>query len=403
MEQPLPVQAAWHRDLDMAGFSWIGVLMEEDRKEIHKKICVHLAIVLCGILLLVFVLPGLASFFSPLIVAWVIAMMANPMVRFLEKRIKIMRKHGSAIVIILVIAVIIALLYIIISTLATQISSMVGTLPDIYENVLANLQQFTESLHEKYKIIPSNINTIFDNDKFKLDDYIMAALDSLNSPVSTVGSVASSLVDIFIISILTVMLSYFFIAGNDKIKAAIKEIMPESINASFSLIKNTVFTAIGGYLKACFQIMIVMFIILLLFFTLMKVDYAVPVALITAILDFLPFIGTGTVLMPWAVYSLITGEYIKAVMLVVSYLVTMLVRRLLEPKLVGDSIGMSPFLTLVSMFIGYRLMGMLGLIIGIPAGMILKEFYEAGLFDNTIRGIGILASDLNEYRKYWKK
>ena len=79
----------------------------------------------------------------------------------------------------------------------------------------------------------------------------------------------------------------------------------------------------------------------------------------------------------------------------------MLVRRLLEPKLVGDSIGMSPFLTLISMFIGFRLMGVSGLILGIPAGMILKEFYEQGLMDNTINGIKILASDINEYRKYW--
>lgn len=79
----------------------------------------------------------------------------------------------------------------------------------------------------------------------------------------------------------------------------------------------------------------------------------------------------------------------------------MLIRRLLEPKLVGDSVGMSPFLTLVSMFIGYRLIGMLGLIVGIPVGMILKEFYDEGLFDNTIKGIKMLAGDINEYRKYW--
>lgn len=105
--------------------------------------------------------------------------------------------------------------------------------------------------------------------------------------------------------------------------------------------------------------------------------------------------------MPWAAYSVITGAYLKAAALMLSYFITMLVRRLLEPKLVGDSVGMSPFLTLLSMFIGYRIMGMLGLIVGIPVGMILKEFYEKGIFDNTINGIKILANDINEYRKYW--
>ncbi|MDE6615584.1 MAG: sporulation integral membrane protein YtvI [Lachnospiraceae bacterium] len=376
---------------------------EESRTEIYKRICVHLAIVLCGILFIVFVLPRLASFFTPLIIAWIIAMMANPLVRFLEKRIKIMRKHGSAIVIVLVIVAISGLLYAVTAALFTQVSSMFETLPGIYKNVMDNLQQFAFSLHEKYDIIPANIKNFFSDNESKINEYIMAALNSLStSPVSAVGSVASSIVDTFIISILTLMIAYFFTAGNDKIKAVVKKCMPAGINDSIEIIKNTVFIAIGGYLKACFQIMIVMFIILLLFFIVMKVDYAVPVALITAILDFLPFIGTGTVLMPWAVYSIITGEYLKALALVMAYLVTMIVRRLLEPKLVGDSIGMSPFLTLISMFIGYRLTGMIGLIIGIPAGMVLKEFYEKGLFNHTIEGIKILAGRINEYRKYWQ-
>lgn len=376
---------------------------EESRTEMYKKICVHLTVVLCGILFLVFILPGLARFFTPLIIAWIIAMMANPLVHFLEKRIKIMRKHGSAIVIVFVIVAISCFLYVVTAALFTQVSSMFETLPSIYKNVIDNLQQFASSLHEKYDIIPANIKNFFSGNESKINEYILAALNSLStSPVSAVGSVASSIVDTFIISILTLMIAYFFTAGNDKIKAAVKRCMPESINESIEIIKNTVFIAIGGYLKACFQIMIVMFIILLLFFLLMKVDYAVPVALITAILDFLPFIGTGTVLMPWAIYSIITGEYLKALALVMAYLVTLIVRRLLEPKLVGDSIGMSPFLTLISMFIGYRLTGMIGLIIGIPVGMVLKEFYEKGLFNHTIEGIKILAGRINDYRKYWQ-
>ena len=375
---------------------------EKSRRELRKKICVHLTLVLCGILFIVFAVPKLAGFFAPLIVAWIIAIMANPLVHFLEKRIKIVRKHGSAIVIVLVILIIIGLLYALLNTLFVQMSSLVEKLPDIYETVMGNIQAFMESMHEKYNIVPANIKNIFSNDDSKLNDYILAALDSLQvDTVSAVGSVASSLVDMFIISILTIMIAYFFTAGNDKIKNFVKSCMPEGINSFIMIVKNTVFVALGGYIKACFQIMIVMFVILLAFFVVMNVEYAVPIALITAILDFLPFIGTGTVLMPWAAYSIITGEYSKAIALVAAYLVTMIVRRLLEPKLVGDSIGMSPFLTLISMFIGFRLMGVSGLILGIPAGMILKEFYEQGLMDNTINGIKILASDINEYRKYW--
>ena len=108
----------------------------------------------------------------------------------------------------------------------------------------------------------------------------------------------------------------------------------------------------------------------------MRIEYAGLIAMITAVLDFLPFVGTGTVLMPWAVYNIITGGYRDAVFLIAAYFITLIVRRLLEPKLVGDSVGMSPFLTLISMFIGYRLIGMLGLIVGIPVGMIIQVLLQ---------------------------
>jgi len=142
---------------------------EESRTEMYKRICAHLAVVLCGILFLIFVLPGLVKFFTPLIIAWIIAMIANPLVHFLEKRIKIMRKHGSAIVIVLVIIAISCLLYVVTAALFTQVSSMFETLPGIYENVMDNLQQFASSLHEKYDIIPANIKNLFSDNESKIN------------------------------------------------------------------------------------------------------------------------------------------------------------------------------------------------------------------------------------------
>jgi len=128
--------------------------------------------------------------------------------------------------------------------------------------------------------------------------------------------------------------------------------------------------------------------------------YAVVLALVTAFLDFLPFLGTGIIITPWAIYCALTGDYLSVVVLVITYFVSLLAHRLLEPKLVSDNIGMSPFATLLSMFIGYRLIGMLGLIVGIPVGMIVVAFVEQGIFDSQIRGIRILLDDWNEYRKY---
>ena len=176
--------------------------------------------------------------------------------------------------------------------------------------------------------------------------------------------------------------------------------MPDGVKSIWKTTQTVMVSAVGGYLKACFKIMLVMFAILSVFFIALRVDYSILIAFFTALLDFLPFIGTGTVLFPWALYHLLIGNYFRAIVLVIAYFVTLLVHRLLEPKLVGDSVGISPFLTLISMFIGYRMIGMLGLIIGIPAGMLIKALVEGGVFESQIRGIKILAEDIREFRKY---
>ena len=164
---------------------------------------------------------------------------------------------------------------------------------------------------------------------------------------------------------------------------------------------DTCLRALAGYLKACFKIGIIIFFVLwFIFGVVIGAKYSALLALVTAFLDFLPFLGTGIIITPWAIYCIITGEYVTVVILAVAYVISLLTHRLLEPKLIGDSVGMSPFATLISMFICYRLIGMLGLIVGIPIGMILIAFHEQGVFESQIRGIKILAHDINEYRKY---
>lgn len=377
----------------------------EDQRDLHRRILVNLGIALAGILLLIFVVPPLVRFLMPLIVAWIVAMIANPIIHFLEKRIKIMRKHGSALVIILVLAALIAAFYGLAVLVATQFSSWVTELPQVYDSVTQNLQHLFQSLHQKYNIIPADVKLAFDQRENVLDDYIQKAIDGLlkmvnSGSLSKVSSLASSLMDFLVYAILTILASYFMTVEKDRFTKLLQEKTPAGVQRIWNKIKKIFIRAIGGYFKAHFQIMIVIFFITVIPFAFMGISYSGLLAVVIAIVDFLPFFGAGTVLVPWAVYRLVTGSYTYAVILFVIYVVVLIVRQVLEPKLIGDNIGMSPFETLVFMLIGYRLAGVLGLIIGIPVGMILMECYREGMFDNYIRGIKILAHDINEYRKY---
>ena len=377
----------------------------EDRKDLHRRILVNLGVALAGVLFLIFVVPPLVRFLMPLIVAWIVAMIANPIIRFLEKRIKIMRKHGSALVIILVLAALIAACYGLAVLVASQFSSWVTELPDVYDSVTQNLQHLFRSLHQKYNIIPADVKLAFDQRENMLDSYIQKAIDGLlkmvkSGSLSKVSSLASSLMDFLVYAILTILASYFMTVEKDHFTKLLQEKTPAGVQRIWDKIKKIFIRAIGGYFKAHFQIMIVIFFITVIPFAFMGISYSGLLAVVIAIVDFLPFFGAGTVLVPWAFYRLVTGSYTYAAILFVIYVVVLIVRQALEPKLIGDNIGTSPFETLVFMLVGYRLAGMLGLIVGIPVGMILMECYREGMFDNYIRGIKILAHDINEYRKY---
>ena len=98
--------------------------------------------------------------------------------------------------------------------------------------------------------------------------------------------------------------------------------------------------------------------------------------------------------------DIVNGNYMRAALLGVLYLVCQLVKQQLQPKMVGDSIGISPFAALFFMYVGYQFNGILGMIFGIPIGMVLISFYRIGMFDRLIQGFRIIASDLNDFRKF---
>lgn len=379
--------------------------MQEDRKELHRKILVNIGVALAVLLFVVFVLPWLLRFFAPLVVAWIVAMIANPVVHFLEKRIRIMRKHGTALIIVFVLVVICGALYGIGVLMIGQVSSLMEELPTVYASVVDNLNELLQRLHSRYHVIPGNVQGILDSGEKNPQDYIMTALNGVlegmqGGTFSKMGSAASSLIDFIVYAVLTILASYFMTVEMDRIDRYFRENTPEGIQTFFGKVSDICKKAIGGYFKAHFQIMVVIFFITVIPFSFMGISYSALLALIIAVVDFLPFFGAGTILWPWAIYKLTIGSYRYAAILLVLYLVVMVVRQLLEPKLIGDSVGIHSFAMLIYMLIGYRLGGMLGLIISIPVGMILAACYREGMFESYFRGVKILIQDINEYRKY---
>jgi len=372
----------------------------EDKK-IYKRILVNLLLTITVVVLCVLFLGDLLWFFSPFVIGFFIAVIANPMVRFLEKRMKVKRKYGSAIIIVFVLGAVVGLLYLLGYVLINELIDLAGNLPYLMKEAQALLDEVMESLQGFYAKLPVGVQGVVDGLGTKLDSWLDKNMTGISLPtISQAGSYVGSFVEGILIGIISIIAAYFFIADRDKLVAGIKKITPTSVQEYYGLVVKNIKSAIGGYFKAQFKLMLLILAILFIGFWALGVNYAFLLALLTAFLDMLPVLGTGTIIGPWVVVDIITGKYLEAVILTILYLICQLIKQLLQPKMVGDSIGLSPLLTLFFMFVGYRFGGILGMIIGIPVGMVLVNFYKMGLFDRLIRGFKILAKSINEYRKY---
>ncbi|HJC64499.1 MAG TPA: sporulation integral membrane protein YtvI [Candidatus Blautia merdavium] len=334
------------------------------------------------------------KFFMPFVIGWFIALIANPLVRILERKLKVARKHTSVLLIIGVLAALVGAFYLVGSKTAKEVGILIEQAPEIYSSVREDFQNAGKNLDKLLDELPQSVQESVDDFEKSIGEFTGDAVGKLSQiTVNQAGDIAKSLPNILISIIFSVLSAYFFIADRDRILEFGRANTPQIIQEKWKMFSDSLKGVFGGYFKAQFKIMGVIALILFAGFLILGVKFAIVVAILIAFLDMLPFFGTGTALIPWAVFQLFSGDVRLAVGLVILYLVTQLVRRIIEPKLVGDSIGVNPLLTLIFMYIGYRISGVLGMILAVPIGAIVINFYKAGIFDGPINGLKEAADD----------
>lgn len=374
--------------------------MKNDRKELHKRIIADLLTLLAIVLFFIYIFPDIFVLCLPLIIAWIVALLSNPLIKFFESKFKMMRKHGSIVVILLVITLLAALIYLLIVLLINQAGTLKTDIRSLAADVHTGVNGLLSWLNSKSSIIPKNIDNVFDSSNSIISKFLKSFFSgSYNNSISfkRVARISSSVGDIFILTVLTIIASYFMTAEKENISTYFRKHMPEPVQNYWKMIRDIFNKAVVGYFVAHFKIMAVIFVVTTIPYIFLGVKHFILLGIITAVIDFLPIFGTGTILIPWAAYNLIKLKFGRAVVLVILYIVTVILRQSLEPKLVGDSVGMSSFATVVFMILGYRVGGMWGLILSIPIGMVLVIFYKNGIFDRHIKGLKILLHDFYEY------
>ena len=340
------------------------------------KLFLRLLLVIGGTILGVLLFFKSILYIAPFIIAFALSSFMEPLIKFLMKRAKLNRKASALISLLLFMLMFSLLLAFLISKVYQEAQSLYKLMPDYTTNIYNNINKYISRASEIYLKLPD-----------KAIESIEGMIANLTSSVSEMGSsfakslvnTAISIPQAIIFVIITILSTFFMAADKDKIYDYIRTNIPEEWVDKVVSIKDDMFAALFGYIRAQLILMSITFVELSVGFAIIGVRQNILLGLLISIIDALPILGTGGVLIPWAIYNFITRDIRMGISLIILYGVVLVVRQLIEPKVLGQQIGLHPLATLLSMYVGLRVFGYAGMIIG-PITLLLLKNIIGGLF-----------------------
>lgn len=370
------------------------------RWEIYLEIVFELLFGIVMIFLLIYGLPKLLGFFWPFVVSWIVAMLAGPLCNFLEKKLKVSRKWGSAFILILSICGVAGMIAVAVSVIGNQALSWAADLPEIYHQAMVQLGDIGEKLSNiRIASIP-----ILDEGIHKLAASANQAISTIVSSVGSygmehAGTLAKGVTNGLIGTIVMLISAYLLICEREEIIRNYRKIMPEFIKEKVDIFCKNTLGVVASYCLVQLKLMIVIAVILWIGFLLLKIRYAILLAFLISLLDVLPFLGTGTALIPWAIYMMITGQVRIGVAFLILYAICLVLKQVLQPKMIGDRMELNPLATLVLMYAGLKLKGIGGLILALIFGIFFSNLYKRGAFDSMINRFKYRLTMLHDLEK----
>lgn len=357
------------------------------------------------ILLVVFLAFKLGVFLFPFTLALFISIIIRPLVRFLMNKLKFSKKTASIISIITFLIVFFGLIGILSLKFFGEIYKLSQNLNN-YSSDIQNL--WTENVKKVYTYLgnfPAGFNDQLNN---TINSFVSKGSVKLGSFINGVISFVTSIPTLILYIVITILSTFFMILDRDEILSYLEHQLPKSWLDKVFNIKTEMFTVLVSYLKAqaiLGSICLIESLILLNLLAFLKFDVPYPLlmSIIICIADILPILGAGTILIPWSILSFATGNIKLGIGLLISYLIIMSVRQMLEPKLISQNLGVHPLITLISMYSGFKVFGVSGFLIGPVVMIILKNVFSKELEVGFFRDIFGDGDDKNKTKKIQKK
>lgn len=344
-----------------------------------KKLYFILYIIL--VLIVVYLIFKLGIFLFPFTLALFFSIMTQPFSRFLEKKLKFSQKIATIVSIVLFLVIFLGF----ISLSALRLSG------EIYK-LSINLNKYSKEAQSLWNTAIDKVYSLlgyfpegFDEQvKNSINGFIRMGTSKLGSFINSLINFITSIPTIILYICITILSTFFISLDKNKIMAFLEQQFPKSWIKKVYNIKREMFNVLGSYIRAQIILMTICFFELLISFNILSflkfnLQYPLIFSIVICIIDALPILGAGAVLLPWSLISFVTGDINLGLALLVIYFLVLSVRQMLEPKLISQNLGVHPLITLISMYSGFKFFGVIGFLIGPVVMIILKNVFSREL------------------------
>ncbi len=351
-------------------------------EEGYKRIFVLLLYALIGGILLYAVFRYLLSAFLPFLIAFCVALLLRRPTVAVAKRTRIPRKLVASLFAVLFVSALLAGIGFATWKLVGEIGSVTRAVITGENALLSNLQNMLGRIGDMLSRLPFSGGENGEALRSAVSETVLDTAKNIAAELGTkipefAGKLAAAVPQALVFGVVTVLSAVYFCADYDRFSSFFHRNIHGKARESLQKVRHAAGKTLSRVLRSYTVLFLFTFSELLLGFVILGESYAFLLALLTALVDSLPILGTGTILLPMALYRFFIGDIKTAVGFAVLYGIVTVVRQILEPKILGDGFGMHPLLMLVSMYTGLRLFGVLGMIVFPVFAMLAKSIWEA--------------------------
>ncbi|MDD4690367.1 MAG: sporulation integral membrane protein YtvI [Eubacteriales bacterium] len=329
---------------------------------------IKLAIILISIVVLWFIakylVPSIFIWLLPIIAGYFVSAIVRQIAAFLTNQYNVRKKAAHIIsYFFIIITAGLSFGYIIMRIVtelvkfAREVPSLMMGLPDFYPTSDKIRQSITALMPIKFERIASDITTF-------AEETLHSVLSGISGHIlSGATCLAASLPDLGLFAIVFIISSFFFSVDYDRVSVIVMLQVPKRFRTKTLTAKKYAFTAITKYLRGMITMSAIVYLLLLIGFLILGIKYTYLTALLVAIVDFFPLLGTGIVLIPWGILCIITGSIYKGLGILCVWGCVMIIRQLTEPKIMGKALGLHPLVTLIAAYTGYKMYGFFGAVL----------------------------------------